>query len=680
MDNEITKKDSELSSVNTLDNDLIANNIVSPEIAQICLENILAGSNENIYWMDLEGRVLCCNESQAKFFGYEKAADAIGKTVYDFAEKVGWDKNLADAIRQNDLEVMRTRKSRKAEEVTIFNGKKRTFLSFKNPLINKKGEVIGVFGISVEITETKEAEEALRIAKEHAEKANRVKSEFLAVVSHELRIPLTGILGTARLLSDDERLFDPEFKEPLNDIIQSGEHLLSLVSDLLDLAKLEAGKIELHPAQINLRKIIEEVITALSYQAKSKGLEIYIDYPIDLPYLIKADPRALRQILINLLGNAVKFTEKGHIILKVSCAEQTSKQITLVLSVEDMGIGIPEDKFEAIFEKFNQVDGSRTRRYGGTGLGLAITKDYVQAMGGKISVSSQMSIGSTFSCLIPFPYENNRQETSPWEPYRAHTKVLIVDDTIQGDVLCKHLESSLTRVVSGKEALNILRSAQSGHSPFDIVIINQQLVSIDALQLGKSILMQRSLKQPMLLLLTAENSVPLQQMAKAAGFFTYFTKPIFPLEFVTSLTAAWEKWMEKNTANVLKAYTASQDSPSLNVLLVENNYMMQRIHSILLEKNGCTVDIAKNGKDAIEMLINNYDLIFMDICLPDIDVSELVTKINDYHNSVNKTAIPIIGLTSYDNQKLIDNSLQAGIKKVIAKPVKPEELQRILQN
>jgi len=550
----------------------------------------------------------------------------------------------------------------------------RHYLSLKQPII-EHDKCLGIILLNLDITDRKKQETALYEAKQRAEEANRAKSEFLAAVSHELRIPLTGIIGMAQLLSVDCLL--PGQKEQVEDLLKASEHLLSLVNDLLDLTKLEAGKMELHPSVTNLKVLIEELANMLSFQAGLKGLEILLDYASDAPHLVVADARALRQVLLNLVGNALKFTEKGYVLIKVTCLQQTASNALIQFSIEDTGIGIAADKKQIIFDRFSQADASYSRRYGGTGLGLTLTRHLVELMGGNIRVESEVGKGSVFTYTIPFPLQDVTMTFSPWDFYRSKVRILIVDDTLRGEVLYKHIASPNTQVVAGKQALQTLLNAERYGDPYDIALIDQQLTSIDAMQLGQAINEQLLRHKPMLLLLMPPGPITAKEAIKHAGFFDRLIKPLQPTELLINLTAAWERWSEKLETQHANLPQQLSNKKSLHILLVEDDLIIQKIHRLMLEKLGCKVDVANNSKEVFDLYPRGYDLIFMDVGLPGMGGLEITQKIREQENP--QTHIPIIAMTAHAHEEDRHNCLAAGMEEVVAKPVSAEILKEIVE-
>lgn len=624
-----------------------------------------------VFWKNKDSVYLGCNDAFARSLGLASTTDIIGKTDYDLPTT----KEESDAYRADDQEVMATRKSKLniEEYQTLPDGRTIVLLTSKVPLLNKAGEVIGILGIYNDITERKKMELALLEAKESAEAANKAKSEFLALVSHELRIPLTGIIGMARLISSEP--LEPELRTQIDDIVYSGEHLQSLINNVLDVAKLEAGKTELHLAPLDLRKLIEEMATMMSYAIKEKGLELLVDYPTGLPHLVFADAIALRQILLNILNNALKFTGKGYIAIKINCIQRTETEATFKIIIKDSGIGIPKNKLDTIFDRFSQVDSSRTRKFGGTGLGLTICKSLVELMNGKLDVESEEFCGTSFILTMPFQLQSLNIELSPWEIYKSTISILIVDDTPRGKVLSKQIASSLCEVINGKEAINTLLARQNSKNHFDIVIIDQQLNSADSIALARTLKQHHHLHQPMLILLTLNGGLAVQKIAKEAGYFDYFVKPTHPTELLIGLTATWEKWQSRKKATT--PITQLQNKlDTKSILLVEDDPIVQKVHKTMLEKLGCKVDCSTTGAQALEKISENrYDLIFMDIGLPDITGTEVTKKIRTHRHNV---TTPIIGLTGYDTTEDRETCVTVGMNDVAIKPIRPDEIKNIL--
>jgi signal transduction histidine kinase/CheY-like chemotaxis protein len=417
------------------------------------------------------------------------------------------------------------------------------FSTRKNALIKDANGLKSIINHAQDMARIQELEAELFQTKARLEVANNAKSEFLAVISHEFRIPLTSILGMANLLSM-QNLSTEIQREYVQHISNAGMHLLNLINDMLDFANLEAGKVELTLTPMDLNALIEETCTMFTPLSKAKNLELLVNVEHGIPHQILADKRALRQIIINLVGNAIKFTEHGYVSLQVECIQKTMQSARLLISVTDTGIGISRDKQEMIFDHFSQVDSSHSRHYGGTGLGLTITKLLVELMNGTIHIASQLDKGSTFYCEIEFPLVPESNLNSPWMPYQSGVRILIVDDTRRGEVIRKQISPSNSQVVPGKEALDSLLASYQLADPYDIVIIDQKLMGICAYELAET-LCKHGKFQTMLILLANDGLISTKNEAKKAGFFESIVKPIHPIALQVTLTAAWERWIEE---------------------------------------------------------------------------------------------------------------------------------------
>ena len=490
------------------------------------LQNIIDCAPGSVYWKDLNGVYLGCNEVMAKTAKLKSKEDIIGKTDFDL-----WPEN-AENLRKNDLEVIQNGNTQTVEEsVQLPDGTIMYFAGVKAPLKNEEGETIGIIGNSLNITDRKKMEKELYTAKEAAEAANRAKTEFLAVASHELRTPLTGIIGMANLLNQDHLPIE-EQKQYLTNIITCSNHLLALINDILDFTKLETGKFELSTEPLNLKRLIEEITSILATNARNKGLKLLINYREDTPQEIVSDARCLRQIILNLLSNGIKFTQQGYVKITVVTVSQSSTHIKLKLIVSDSGKGIPSDKLSIIFDKFQQIDSPYTRRYGGTGLGLAITKKLVEHLGGQINVESKLNKGSKFTSTFNFPIssqplkEKRNEELSYYNQKLKNIKVLLIEDEPIIQLIHKKMIEGLGYQVdiasNGFHALKMLKN-----NCYSILFVDIGLPDMNGFDVMKAIReSEGEINSIPLVALTGYTSEEDRRNCFAAGADAVYSKPI----------------------------------------------------------------------------------------------------------------------------------------------------------
>jgi signal transduction histidine kinase/CheY-like chemotaxis protein len=534
--------------------------------------------------------------------------------------------------------------------------------------------------VAVRTQELTDANRDLAAATVKAQSLARMKSEFLANMSHEIRTPMNGIIGMTELALETN--LTREQKECITMVKTSADALLTVINDILDFSKMEAGKLALLPAPFELRQLLRDTLKTLSLGAGQKGLELTCDVAPDAPDYLVGDAARLRQVLLNLLGNAIKFTERGDVALSVEADWISEHKAGLRFQVRDTGIGVPKDKQDYIFEMFAQVDGSTTRRYGGTGLGLAISQQLLKLMGGRLLLESEPDKGSTFHFTIELELAPEGVATRP--PADLATlrgiSVLVVDDNeVNRRILERLLERWQMRAVavdSGAAALAAISQAHQSGTTFRLVLLDAHMPKMDGFELARRIHEMPELEGVIVMMLSSAHHMEDADKCRAAGIRRYLVKPIFQNELLQAILHAAADLEGISEAVPLKAPPPVQQphGPSLRILLAEDNPVNQRVAVKVLEKYGHTVTVAGNGREAVALALRQaFDLILMDIQMPEMDGYEATGAIREAEGA-SGAHTPIVALTAHANKSDQDRCLAAGMDDYISKPIHVEDL------
>jgi two-component system, sensor histidine kinase and response regulator len=639
---------------------------------------LLDSTPEPIYGVDLDSRCTFCNPALLRILGYDQPGELLSQRLHELIHHSRPD-GSPYPIAECRIVQAGGRNSEVHVDDEVFWRKDGTPIPvecWSRPIF-RGNEVIGSVVTFVDVSERKRAEIELRNAKEAAEAANRSKSTFLATMSHEIRTPMNGILGMTELVLGTT--LTEEQRENLSLVRLSAESLLAIVNDVLDFSKIEAGKLEIESIPFALRESLGETMRGLSFRAGQKGLELICDVYQDVPETVLGDPGRIRQVLINLVGNAIKFTTTGEILVTVKAEESGARHTVLSVSVKDTGIGIPKDSQASVFEAFSQADGSMTRKYGGTGLGLTICARLIEAMGGKIWLESEPGHGSTFHFTVPLGMQSVPVASAPaLAPAELRgLSVLVVDDNrTNRRVLCGMLDRwglDITAVESGRAALSQLERAAAANKSFSLILLDGQMPEMDGFMLAEAIKERPQISGATVMMLTSAGRIGDAARCRQVGISAYLLKPVRQAELLGAILQALRPPSAGPPDALITRHSLREAMGQARILLAEDNAVNQKLAVRLLEKRGCKVTVAENGRAALSALESaEFDLILMDVQMPEMDGLQATRTIRQQERATGKH-IPIVAMTAHAMKGDEERCLAAGMDAYVSKPIRAAE-------
>jgi len=639
------------------------------------LASIVETSEDAIIGQTLDGTVVSWNAAAQRMFDYT-VGEIQGRPITVLAppDRAGEVHAILDRIRRGDhiehFETVRLRKDGTPIPVSISISITR----------NSGGGISGFSTIARDVREEVATREALRQARDAAERLAQTRSAFLANMSHEIRTPLNAVLGLTELLLDTE--LAPEQRHSLSLVQVAGETLLTLLNDILDLSKIEAEQVRLEAIPFAPTHLVETTIALLAVRARQKRIEVLADVAVDVPHMVRGDPTRLRQVLTNLIGNAIKFTESGEIVVSVHGTAMPEGRSLVRFAVRDTGIGIAADKLESIFEEFGQADESTTRKYGGTGLGLAIARRLVRLMDGDLTVTSALGEGTEFAFSVPLAVDAGAPRGPAPLPGNALAgrRVLVVDDSATNRRIVREMLGAaglhVGEAADGQAGLDALQSAQRSGTPYHLAILDAQMPGLDGFALGAAVRAVPTIAETRLLMLTSSGARGDGQRCRDLGINGYLAKPASRTDLLDAVSVVLGM-ADVAAPIVVTQHSIAESRPRLQILLAEDNVVNQEVAATMLRKRGHDVDVAGDGRAAVEAVARKrYDVVLMDIQMPEMDGFEATRHIRA---TAAGRDLPIIALTAHALSGEREKCLAQGMSDYLTKPFKGHDLFAIVE-
>ena len=633
------------------------------------LDALIASTPVAIAVLDGRRSIRSVNPAFETLFGYS-TAEAVGASIDALI--------VPDSLRSESSDLEARARAGEIVRVEIERRRKdgRPIQVRLSAAAVKAAPEGGLVALYEDISDRKAAEQAIRAARDLAERVARARSAFLANMSHEIRTPMNAVLGFVELVLDTE--LQVEQRRALELVRSSSEALLTILNDILDYSKIEAEHLELESIPFDLPKVIHATATLLAVRAREKHLELTVDVPPDVPHIMRGDPTRVRQVLMNLIGNAIKFTEQGEVDVSAAVVGYHDDRTSVRFRVRDTGIGISDEQLATIFDEFTQADASMTRRYGGTGLGLAISRKLVALMGGQLSVTSEVGRGSEFSFTLRLPVERSAAAATPGRAVSlGGRRLLVVDDNETNRRILRDMLGAegvaVHEAARADAGLTALRRAAAAGTPFDIAILDAQMPDQDGFELAAAVRADPDLAATKLLILTSAGQRGDGERCRQMGIQAYLTKPIARADLIEAVgTVLLEAPPAGAAPALITRHSIAESRHTLRILLAEDNLVNQQVATAMLVKRGHQVDVVGNGREAVDAIgAHDYDLVLMDIQMPEMDGFAATQAIRALPRG---RSLPIIALTAHALSGERERCLERGMTGYLAKPFKAHDL------